>query len=72
MYEVRYDVYVHIRGAVEMDEELQCDLALLDYIFPDGWEGEIDDITTCPHYPTEGYIKITHLDEDEEDDSEEE
>jgi hypothetical protein len=64
MYEVRYDVYVHIRGAVEMEEELQYDGDLLDYIFPDGWEGEIDDITTCPHYPTEGYIEITNLDED--------
>lgn len=41
MYEVKYDLTVHIRGTVFTDAEPDICDDLLDYVFPDGWEGEI-------------------------------
>ena len=43
MYEVDFDLTIHIRGTVYPDDEPSTEYDLLDSIFPDGWEGEILD-----------------------------
>lgn len=62
---IEFDVYVHIRGIVEAESDDEADL--LDAIFPDGWEGEVDSVFTDPSFMPQGYIKCT--DEEDEDDS---
>lgn len=41
MFEVDFDLRVHIVGTVYVDDEPARVDDLLDAIFPDGWEGEI-------------------------------
>lgn len=40
MYEVDFDLSIHVRSTVWLDDEPSSIDDLLDYIFPDGWEGE--------------------------------
>lgn len=54
MKEIEFDVYVHITGIVEAESVNDRDL--IDAIFPDGYEGEIDEVSICPRFPTEGFI----------------
>ncbi len=64
--EVRFKLYVSIRGAVEVDEYDGDPNELLDAIFPGGWEGEIEDAFINPQFMPEGYIEVTETDEEGE------
>lgn len=61
MQEIEFDVYVHITGIVEAESVNDRDL--IDAIFPNGYVGEVDDVSICPRFPTEGFI---HAVEEEE------
>lgn len=62
--EVRYNLYIHIGGVVDVDDFPQSPEDLLDAIFPDGWDGEIYDVTTsAPHYGTDGYMEVIEAEE---------
>ncbi len=61
MQEIEFDVYVHITGVVEAESTKERDL--IDAIFPNGYEGEIDDVSICPRFSIEGFI---HTVEEEE------
>lgn len=67
MKTVDFDVYVHIAGSVEVEETPDTPDDLLDAIFPDGWEGEVMDVTTKPHFYPDGYMEVQGEDEDEEE-----
>ena len=42
MYDVDFDLKIHIRGTVYcLEEKPESEEALLNEIFPDGWEGEV-------------------------------
>lgn len=56
MKEIEYDIYIHMVGTVEAESESHGDL--IDAIFPDGYEGVIDGISTSPHFLPEGYIHV--------------
>ena len=63
-----FDVFVHICGTVDTDEEIESEDDLVDFIFPDGYEGEIWGIsTTPPRFSRDGYLTRT---DDEEGDEE--
>ena len=68
MSTVRFDLYVHIGGEVDVDDKPDTPNDLLDAIFPDGWEGEVYDVTTCPRFCSEGYMEVS--DDGEEEDEE--
>jgi len=59
MYEVDYDLTIHISGTVWQDDHPSSVDDLLDTIFPDGWEGEILGV--------KGDMVITSDDDDEEE-----
>lgn len=63
---VAFDLYVHIKGEVEVEDYGGDPNELLDAIFPDGWEGEIWDVFTDPAFMPKGYVEVTDEDEDEE------
>lgn len=58
------DVYVHISGIIEAESDSEGDI--LDGLFPDGWEGEVDSVTTDPNHYPKGYILCIDEDEDDE------
>lgn len=58
---IEFDVYVHIHGIVEAKSDEDADL--LDAIFPDGCEGEVDSIFTDPSFMPKGYIRCTDEEE---------
>lgn len=62
MYDVDFDLTIHIRGTVyNVEEKPESADELLGYIFPDGWEGEI--------LGAQGDVEVIN-DEEEEDDDE--
>lgn len=56
MQEIEFDIYVHITGIVEAESAKDADL--IDAIFPDGYVGEIDEVSTWPRFPEEGFIHV--------------
>lgn len=52
-----FDVYVHIHGEVEADDDIETPDGLEDFIFPDGYEGEILDISKTARFGSEGYLR---------------
>lgn len=63
MKEIVYDLYIHMTGQVTAESEEMADL--IDAIFPDGYEGVIEDISTSIHFPVNGYVDIIEEDMDE-------
>lgn len=62
-------VYVHISAIIEAESDSESDI--LDGLFPDGWEGEVDSVSTDTQFLPKGYIEcIGDDEEDEEDDGE--
>jgi hypothetical protein len=64
MNEYEVSVYVHIRAVIEAESDSESDI--LDALFPDGWVGEIDSVSTDTNFLPKGYIECIS----EEDDSE--
>lgn len=63
-----YNLFVHIHGSVETDEEIENANDLVDFIFSSGVEGEcevLDASINPPIYASVGYIERT--DKEEED-----
>lgn len=60
-----FDLYLHIRGSVETEDD--SDDALLEAIFSNNYCVEIDDITEYPTFCSKGYRNYTVDDEDNED-----
>ena len=65
---VEFNLYVNIHGEVEVEDYEGDPNELLDAIFPDGWEGEVLDTFTDPQFMSKGYIEVTDLEEEEEED----
>ena len=61
---VTFNLYVNIRGQVEVDEYDDYPMELLDAIFPDGWEGEIEDVFIDPHFMPRGYLEVEEVEEE--------
>ena len=65
---IDFDLYVNISGEVEVEDYHGDPNELLDAIFPDGWEGEVMDTFTDPQFMPKGYVEVSELEDDEEDD----
>ncbi|MCI8837519.1 MAG: hypothetical protein HFG74_05585 [Hungatella sp.] len=61
MKEIEFDIYIHMTGTVEAESDSADNL--LDAIFPDGYEGVADGISTNPRFLPEGYIHVFDMDE---------
>ena len=62
MKEIEYDVYIRMTGQVWSESEAQLDF--IDAVFPDGYEGVIEGISTNVRFADEGYIRVVREDTD--------
>ncbi len=62
MKEIAYDVYIRMTGQVWAESEDHLDL--IDAVFPDGYEGVIEEISTNIRFADEGYIRVIREDTD--------
>lgn len=62
MKEIEYDVYIRMTGQVWAESEDQLDF--IDAVFPDGYEGVIEGISTNARFADEGYIRVVREDMD--------
>ena len=65
---VDFSVYVNVTGQVELDDFGGDPNELTDAIFSNEFGCEISDVVTDPNFMPKGYIEVTELDDDEEDD----
>ncbi len=61
---IEFNLYIHICGEVETEEYNGDPNELLDTILPNGWEGEIWDVTTDPSFMSKGYVKVTDIEKE--------
>ena len=69
MKEYDVNVYVHIRGVVMAESDDESDI--LEALFPDGWEGEVEGVSTDPNYLPRGHITPTGVSDDDDDEDDE-
>ena len=62
MKEIEYDVYIRMTGQVWAESEDQLDF--IDAVFPDGYEGVTEGISTNVRFADEGYIRVVREDAD--------
>lgn len=70
MFEVDYDVWIHIRGFDVLDFEPDCPDDLTEYLFSDECDGEILDVTIDPRFCGHGHLEVHALDPEDGDDEE--
>lgn len=56
MKEIAYDLTIHMTGQVTAESEEMADLIAA--IFPDGYDGVIEDISTDIRFPVKGYVTV--------------
>lgn len=67
MYEVEYNLYIHVQGIAELDFKPETPDDMTDYIFSDECDCEIFGIYEDPNFCGRGYMHVTDLDEEDED-----
>lgn len=57
MSTIRYDLYFHLCGEVEVDDT-EDELEFLDAVFPDGFTGELMGWSEYPKFCSKGYMEV--------------
>ena len=65
MKNVEFDVYIHVRGTLVTDENIEKPDDLIDAIFDEEADFEIDGVSTDANFLPAGYLDVEEIDEDE-------
>ncbi len=65
MKKVEFDLYIHIVGEYETDEEISSPNDLTDAIFDEEADFEIYDITDDVRFASNGYFKVEEIEDED-------